>query len=189
MLDQATHVASGFSDGDAARPRVDAGIVGESGEAFRGDFERLQNLVWIGVGVPHGRGIDQIVSDGREGRFISSQRLLDAVRVERGDVAAVRRVLDGGPRLWLGTRAELGASGDELLAPALWERSQRVEQCRIGVHGAVEAACLATLMLTRHRTSLPQSPSVVSERWVVLAEVDHACPSPPREHTVMPVSM
>jgi hypothetical protein len=41
-------------------------------------------------------------------------------------------------------------------------------------------------MLARHRTSLPQSPSVVSERWVVLAEVDHACPSPPREHTVMP---
>jgi hypothetical protein len=59
MLEQATHVASGFSDGDAAGPRVDAGIVGESGEAFRGDFERLQNLVWIGVGVPHGRGIDQ----------------------------------------------------------------------------------------------------------------------------------
>ena len=188
MLEQATHVTSGLSDGDAAGPRVDAGIVGESGETFRGGPERLQNLVWIGVGVCHGRAIDQIFSDGREGRFISSQRLLDAVGVERGDVATVRGVLDGGPCVWLGPGAEFGAGGGELLSPALRERSQGVEQRRIGVHGAVEAACLATLMFTRHRTSLPQSPCLVNQRWVVLAEVDHVCPHPQRGHTVMPDS-
>ena len=183
MLEQATHIASGFSDGDAAGPRVDAGMVGELGETFRGGPELQQNLVWIGVGVCHGCGIDQILSDGREGRFISSQRLLDAVRVERGDVATVRGVLDGGPCVWLGPGAKFGAGGGELLSPTLRERTQRVEQCRIGVHGAVEAAGLATLMFTRHRTSLPQSPRLVSEGWGVLAEVDHACPDPPRGHT------
>ena len=189
VLEQATYVASSFSNGEAASPRVDAGIVGESSETFSGDAKCLNNLVRIGVGVRHGSGLDQIVCDGREGRFISSQCLLDAVGVERGDVATVRGVLDGRPCVWLGPGAEFGAGCDELLTPALLERSQRVEQRRVGVHGAVEAARLATLMFTRHRTSLPQSTRLVSEGWVVLAEVDHECPDPPRGHTVISVSV
>jgi hypothetical protein len=40
-------------------------------------------------------GLRTDVSDGREGRIILSQCLLDAVGVERGDVATVRGVLDG----------------------------------------------------------------------------------------------
>ena len=48
---------------------------------------------------------------------------------------------------------------------------------------AVEAAGPATLMFTRHRTSLPQSARLVSEGWVVLAEVDHECPDPTARDT------
>ena len=95
VLEQATHVASGFPNGETATPRVDAGIVGKSSETFRGDANCLKNLVRIGVGVRHGSGLGHIVSDGREDRLILSQCLLDAVGVERGDVATVRGVLDG----------------------------------------------------------------------------------------------
>ena len=69
--------------------------------------------------------------------------------------AAVRGVLDRRPGRRLGAHTELGAGRAELPPPALPERSQAVEQQRIGVPGAVESACVAVVMETRYRTSLP----------------------------------
>ena len=95
VLEQATHVASGFANGETPTPRVDTGIVGKPSETFRGDGKGLNNLIGSGVGIRNCSGLDQIISDRREDRLILSQCLLDAVGVERRDVPTVRGVLDG----------------------------------------------------------------------------------------------
>ena len=88
--------------------------------------------------------------DRGERRLIPRQRLLDAVRMQPGDVAAVRGVLDRGPLRGCGPAAQVATGGRQLQPPALAEGAQGLEQPGVDVRRPVEATGVTVLVDPLH---------------------------------------
>ena len=85
--------------------------------------------------------------DGRVGRFVLHQGLLNPKDVECRDVAAVRSVLNGGPHLWLWPHPKIAPCLIEECIPPGTQSSESGQQCLIVVPRAIEAASGTDLML------------------------------------------
>src|SRR2546423_12158413 len=92
MLEQTSNVAAVVADGQPARPRGVA--CGEGGESSCLLVERADDCGRLLLGVALGGCFDEVGFDRREVRLVFGERLLDSERVEGGDVATVRRLLD-----------------------------------------------------------------------------------------------
>ena len=110
MFEQAVNIASILADGKTSRPAIGSGIVGESCKTiglFRQSVEYFGGVLNV---VVRGGGIDKIITDGWEGRFVHGQCLFHSEHVQRGDVSAVRCVFERRPHLRSGSLTEFAAA-------------------------------------------------------------------------------
>ena len=121
VLEQPPNIAAHVTDSEATIPTIDARVVGELGESIGGVGQLVADLAGVSAaGTTHGV-VDDVVADRWEGRLVHRQRLLDAVGVQAGDVAAVDGVLDRRPCRRGGSRAQVAAGGGQLRLPPLPE--------------------------------------------------------------------
>ncbi len=125
MFEQAVHVASVRSDGQTTRPAIRSGIVGELRETLRLVLERAEDSFGVGAAVAPGRGIDEIVRDRRERRFVEREGLFDSEHMQRRDVSAVRGIFERRPDFRLGTLPKFGTGLGQQRSPSLSQGPQR----------------------------------------------------------------
>ena len=136
------------------RPRAHASNPASSATCARRSAavcQRVDDGLWISVGVGAGSRVELVVGDIGERGLGARQCLFHTVGVQHRDVAAVRRVLDRRPCIWLGSLTQVAAGIRELTTPAAAERSQRREQRGVVEHVTIETARLAALVFGPHR--------------------------------------
>ena len=151
MLEQPTHVAASCANGEAPSPCVEPGVLGDLRQALGCCCQRVDDGLWISVGVGGGNPVELVVGDIGERGLGVRQWLFHTVGVQHCDVAAVRRVLDRRPCIWLGSLTQVAAGIRELTTPAAAERSQRREQRGVVENVTIETARLAALVFGPHR--------------------------------------
>jgi hypothetical protein len=113
MFEKTADIAAVSADGETSRPLIRSGIVGELRETIGLFGQSVEYFGGVLVVVVRGCGIDQILPDGRERRFVECQRLFDTEDVQRGDVSAVRCVFERRPHLGSGSLTEFAAGAEK----------------------------------------------------------------------------
>ena len=84
--------------------------------------------------------------DGRIGRLVAGEGLLDTEAVQRGDIAAVRCVFDRGPHIWFRSNPQFGSGAGKQAPPERSQAAQSLDECRVVIRRTIEAARVAAFM-------------------------------------------
>ena len=176
VLEKPADVAACLADRQSPSPVSFASVIGELGKSMGGRRQIRADLVGLGIAICADGIVEKVGADRRERRFLPRKRLLNAICVQGGRVAAVGRVLDRRPRRRCGSGAQMVSGGRQLLSPTVTQAAQGREHFRVGVRSAIEPARVATLAIPRHGTSLPAGQGRRLDEHLhrtIVAEADH----------------